>query len=645
MWNKKHSPRLALRPCALLLLAMLITSSLTPSAVAGHQPEHVRVLIAFAGPPGAAEQALVRRAGGQVRYTYGIVNAIAAGMPEAAIEGISRHRGVLRVEPDLMMRALDQELDNAWGVTRIGAGEVHAAPTAPNTGTGIRIAIIDSGIDFTHPGLDDNYAGGFNFINPNDNPYDVYGHGTHVAGTACAEDNDNGDPLGPYGVVGVAPACDLYSLRVLDDNGYGYASDLIGALDWAVANSIQVANLSLGWDRDPGQTVEQAFIAAEEADIVIVAAACNNGNPPGKGENVCWPSKYSSVIAVAATDANDRRATFSSTGTEVELAAPGVSVLSTWNGDTSYANPQPVCREEEERTACYKYGSGTSMASPHVAGTAALILAAGIEDANGNGRVNDEVRRLLIETSEDLGTEGWDPHYGYGLVRADWAVAAIGGTEPTDSPPTVDIVNPAQGATVAGTVTIQVAADDAEDAAGSLAVEIAIDGNSAQASYSADSDRYELTWNTATYSDGGHTISASATDSGNHVSTAAPVTVTVNNSSPEESVHIGDLDGAAVSYGNTWAAIVTLEVHDSHHSPVVGAVVVGDWGSGGSGSGACTTNDSGTCTVVSDAVHKRYSSVTFTVDNLTVAGYIYDPAANHDPDGDSTGSAIVISKP
>ena len=417
-------PSLAARShlLAFILVCALLIPTAAPARAVG-PPERVRVLISFDGRPGAAEEALVRGAGGSSRYTYTIVDAIAASVPEAALAGLRARPRVRLVEPDLPMHAMevyDIELDNAWGVKRIGAGDVHEK--SGNKGHDVSIAIIDSGVDYLHPDLDENYRGGWDFVADDADPMDVYGHGTHVAGTACAEDNDNGTLDGPYGVVGVAPECDLYALRVLNDAGWGNSSELIAALQWAVDHGIQVANLSLGWDQNPGELVAQAFAAAETAGMVIVAAACNNGTRSGRGETVCWPAKYPSVIAVAATDNADRRATFSSTGAEVELAAPGVSVFSTWNDDSSYSDPQPVCRAEENMTACYKFGSGTSMASPHVAGVAALVIAAGI--ASGDPLTNDEVRQRLIDTATDLGAAGWDPQYGYGLVNA-YAAASL----------------------------------------------------------------------------------------------------------------------------------------------------------------------------------------------------------------------------
>jgi subtilisin len=495
----------ALATCV-LLVALL--SGLFAHPAWGQQPERVKVLVAFGHQPGPAEEALVRGMGGSVKYRYHLVPAIAATLPQPAISALEANPRVTRVEPDLQMRALEivpgAELENSWGVKRIGAGTVHASG---NKGDGIKLAIIDSGINYNHPDLTANYAGGDDFVELDGDPMDVYGHGTHVAGTACAEDNDNGDPDGPYGVVGVAPACDLYGLKVLDDGGWGYASDLIAAMQWAVDNGIQVANLSLGWDQNPGDNVKLAFDNAYAAGMVIVAAACNNGNRPGRGDNVCYPALYDSVIAVAATDSSDRRASFSSTGDQVELAAPGVAVLSTWNDDTGYYDPQPVCSPVDG--ACYKLGSGTSMASPHVAGTAALILAA------EPGLTNDDVRARLIATADDLGDAGWDPWYGWGLVDADEAAPP-----PANDAPVVAITSPVDGAEFASgaTITFEGTAGDTEDGDLTAGLEwtSSIDDQiGTGGSFTLDS-----------LSDGVHTITAKVTDSGGRTGSAS-VSITV----------------------------------------------------------------------------------------------------------------------
>ena len=378
---------------------------------AARNDNRVDVFVSFDGTPGFADAALIRAFGGRVSYVYSITPAIAANIPEVAINGLLRNPHVTAVELDSEVYAADPELDNSWGVKRIGAGTVH---DGGNKGLGVKIGIIDSGINYNHPDLTDNFDSlnrGYDFVQNDNDPMDVYGHGTHVAGTACAEDND-------FGVVGVAPNCALYSLRVLNNDGVGSWSATIAAMDWAVKNGMQVVNLSLGSSRDPGTAVKTAFDNAEKAGLVIVAAAGNSGNKAGKGDNIIYPAKYASVIAVGATtDSTDnKRASFSSTGSTLELMAPGVSVLSTWNDSISYLNPQPFCLDS---VCYYKYGSGTSMASPHVAGVAALVIAAGVPDYNGDGVINNrDVRAILDATATDLGAAGKDAQYGYGLVNA-----------------------------------------------------------------------------------------------------------------------------------------------------------------------------------------------------------------------------------
>jgi subtilisin family serine protease len=349
-----------------------------------------RVLIGFNGQP---DSALVAAVGGTIRYVYQLVPAIAATVPEAAVDLLRANPAVAYVEEDAQVVAVDAELDNTWGVKRIGGGVVH---DAGNRGAGVKVAILDTGMDYTHPDLDGNYAGGFDFVNNDPNPMDDHGHGTHVAGTVGAEDNG-------VGVVGVAPQVRLYALKVLNGAGNGFSSDVIAALQWCVNNGIRVTNNSYGsLIVAEVITLQAAFDNSAAAGVLHVAAAGNSGNALGTGDNVVFPARYASVIAVAATDWNNARASFSSTGPDVELAAPGVAVTSTL------------------RNGGYNAQSGTSMASPHVAGTAALIIASGVSGPNA-------VRQRLQQTADDLSLPGRDPQYGFGLVDADGAVLGEGG--------------------------------------------------------------------------------------------------------------------------------------------------------------------------------------------------------------------------
>ena len=376
------------------LILALMAGLLGSPGLAAAPAEKADVFIVFSRQPGSAEAAIVRGAGGDIRYTYWLVPAIAASVPKAAIDGLARNPRVTVIEPILDVYALDTELDNTWGVKRIGAGVVHDANDA---GSGVKVAVIDTGIDYSHTELADNYAGGYDFVNDDSNPMDDNGHGTHVAGTIAAADNDTG-------VVGVAPEASVYALKVLGANGSGSFDDVIAALQWAVANGIQITNNSYGSSGDPGTAVKAAFDNAYAAGVLHIASAGNSGNRRGVGDNVGYPAKYDSVIAVAASDANDQRASFSSTGPAVELIAPGVSIKSTYPGNL------------------YAIASGTSMASPHVAGTTALVLAANA------GLTNVQVRSILQSTAEDLGLPA--EHQGYGLVRADLAVDEAPGGEP-----------------------------------------------------------------------------------------------------------------------------------------------------------------------------------------------------------------------
>ena len=384
----------------------------------------VDVLIGFTSTPGPNEQALVRGHGGSIKHSFRLVPAIAANISEAAIAGLLRNPHVTGIDLDGTVYAIDAELDNTWGVKRIGAGTVHLDG---NKGTGVKVAIIDSGIDYTHPDLDANFAGGHDFVNGDTDPMDDNGHGTHVAGTVAAKDDN-------VGVVGVAPEVRLYALKVLSSSGSGSWSNVIAALEWTVNNGVHIANLSLGSSVDPGDIVASAFENTETAGVVVVAAAGNSGNRSGRGEKIGYPAVYESVIAVGATDKNDKRASFSSTGSELELMAPGVTINSTKLGGG------------------YVEFNGTSMASPHVAGSAALVIAAGITDTNGNGRINDEVRQVMNNTAEDLGDTGRDSKYGYGLVSV---VAAVASVAPPVAAGTIngtvtdaDTLNPIAGVTV-----------------------------------------------------------------------------------------------------------------------------------------------------------------------------------------------------
>jgi subtilisin len=570
------------------LLAICVLSVGLAIAATGNGAglDRVPVLIGFKQVPGPSERALVRSNGGVIKYSYTLVPAIAASIPEPAIEGLAHNPNVTVVEPDVEVHAIDEELDRSWGVKRIGAGTVHAAG---NGGAEVKVAIIDTGIDYSHPDLDGNYQGGKDFVNNDTDPMDDNGHGTHCAGIVAAEDDGSG-------VVGVAPQANLYALKVLDSGGSGYFSDVIAALQWAVDNDIEVTSNSYGSSRDPGSLVQAAFDNAASAGIVNVCAAGNSGRRNGTGDTVEYPAKYASCIAVAATDSGDSRAYFSSTGPEVELAAPGVYIYSTYLGG-------------------YATLSGTSMACPHVAGTAALVIAAGIGD----------VRTQLQQTADDLGAAGRDPLYGYGLVNA---AAAVG----TSTLPPADTIPPAAptGLTASagdGMVSLDWKDNTESDLAGYNVYRSTSSGGSySEIATLVTANHYEDTAvsNGTTY----YYVVTASDASFNESSTSSEAFATPQASGGGGgTMHVSAIDMTSTAAGPNYFVYTTVTIVDESGSPVPSATVdltmtLPD----GSASGYGTTSTDGTVTFKLKS--RQTGTYTSEVTNVTHATLTYDSSAN-----------------
>jgi subtilisin family serine protease len=359
-----------------------------------------KIVVFQTGLNDAVKDEIIAYAGGAKLKNLDLISAKAVWVPDrAAAAKLASYPGVVRLDDDVVVEALVRKEGAKangpvsqptevlpWGIDRINAELVWPSGNAANP---IKVGIIDTGISNKHPDLLANIKGGVNTINPLKGWNDDNGHGSHVAGIVAALDND-------IGVVGVGPQIDLYAIKVLGANGSGYLSDVIEGIQWAIANNMQVINMSLGIASDV-QSFHDTVIAAKNAGIVVVAAAGNSGGA------VNFPAAYPEVIAVSATDKNNVLASWSSRGPEVDLSAPGVDIYSTYKG-TGYAT-----------------FSGTSMAAPHVAGSAALVLntPVGAYDLNTNGKWDpDEVQKKLQDTAVDLGNPGFDNLYGWGLVNS-----------------------------------------------------------------------------------------------------------------------------------------------------------------------------------------------------------------------------------
>ncbi|HET7702552.1 MAG TPA: Ig-like domain-containing protein [Candidatus Limnocylindrales bacterium] len=445
---RRHRLARAIGPA--VAVVALLGAAVGPAAAApasgSSATDKVKAIVLFDTKPGKAARQAVERAGGMVRETLGLVNGLAVDLPRGQLKALAKADHVQKVELDVRLKALDHagstgdhEYENAWGVEHIGAKAVHDAGFR---GQGVKVAVIDTGIDYIHDDPDDNpyvvdpefnsnYRGGYDWINNDADPMDDHGHGTHVAGSLAAEKNG-------YLVVGVAPAVDLYALKILGANGEGDGSNLILALQWALDNNIDIVNMSLG-THEVSAALEAAVARAADQGLLMVAASGNTVTFQELlyGCPVAYPGAYPDVLSTTFTNGNDALTGYSCTGPEVDFASPGDSIFS----------PVPV----GSCAMCSPYGyaaaSGTSMASPHLAGSVALLLSAGLTDTGPAGLI-DDVRNQLCATAN----QGWgvqtgfgggtpippsDPRYadyfGCGVIDADEAVL---GLNPPPPPPT-----------------------------------------------------------------------------------------------------------------------------------------------------------------------------------------------------------------
>ncbi|WP_306059735.1 S8 family peptidase [Natronococcus wangiae] len=317
-------------------------------------------------------------------------DAMTITVPEQAISGLQRNPNVRYVEENGEMHAFDQT--TPWGVERVGAPAAHDADEG---GAGADIAIIDTGVDSTHEALQGVLGEGASFTgcgglacllggNGNDcnrSWDDDNDHGTHCAGTAVAPDDGTG-------VVGVATAATLHAVKVLDCLGTGTNSDIAAGIEYTADQGWDVASMSLGGAQS--DVVSDACTYAHDRGVFVVAAAGNDGECT---DCVGYPAAEPNVVAVSATTESDEIASFSSTGPEIDIAAPGEDIYSTVADG-------------------YDTFSGTSMACPHVAGAAGHLMS--------NGYTNEEARTRLQETAEDIGLE--DTEQGHGLLDVAAAV-------------------------------------------------------------------------------------------------------------------------------------------------------------------------------------------------------------------------------
>lgn len=398
----------------LTLAALILAPIFTVSA------PNISTIVAFSD--GKYEPGLIPQLGGKIiseSKSLGMVHAIipllqyTRLMADPSVEFVELDREVSIVSSDYLESA---EYDESWGIEVIGAEAAHSSEF---TGEGIKVAVLDTGVDYRHPELSPNYNGGYDFVNDDDDPMDDNGHGTHVAGIIAAVRDGNG-------VLGVAPEADIYAVKVSDSRGKGSFGGLVKGIDWAIEHDIDIVTMSITGTGGTRALQKAVNLAYDEYGMLLVAAVGNGGSG-----DVLYPAAYDAVIGVGSVTGENEKSSFSRSGDEVELVAPGSGIKSATIGDK------------------YRISSGTSMATPFVTGALALVLQSNeqawkdMDIVNGDGEwTNDEVRGVLRETATDLGEEGTDEDFGYGLVNLQFPDEIANPETNPESIDEGDVINP-----------------------------------------------------------------------------------------------------------------------------------------------------------------------------------------------------------
>ncbi|HKQ48942.1 MAG TPA: S8 family serine peptidase [Phycisphaerae bacterium] len=451
-----------------------------------------RVILKF--KPGASDagkqRAVGRAVGARAAAEIPQLGVTILELPATASETAQMH--ALRLEPEVEFAELDRVYPPAdllpndywyfgqWHLPKIAAPIAWGATTG---NSGVIIAICDTGIDSTHPDLASKLVPGWNVYSNDADLTDQTGHGTSVAGAAAAASNNN------VGVASPAWGCPIMPIRVSNSTGMATSTMIATGILWAADHGAKVVNVSF-YGVNGDATVTSAAQYLQGRGGVMTAAAGNDGLFYSAADN-----PY--ILAVGATGSDDVLASFSSRGNYIDLTAPGAGIYTTARGGG------------------YGSATGTSFSAPIAAGVAALVMSVRPELSP------DQVQAVLKQSANDLGTTGWDSSYGWGRVNAAQAVAlaAIYGGDTTL--PTVSFSTPASGAGVSGTITVQVSA---ADNVGVASVKLFIDGTY----FATASAPYAISWNTALFPNGAHTLLATATDAAGNMAVAQR-SVTVNN--------------------------------------------------------------------------------------------------------------------
>ena len=622
---------------AVLILTLVLGAFASMPVQSASDDNNVRVLVQFQpGTRGAVEKSL-KGIGAEFHYTFDELNAFAVTVPAAALNGLTKNPNVVLVEEDAPRFPIGIEKSSSatvaaltgqtvpYGVDMVQARDVwdtnrdSVVDSGAVTGANRKICIIDSGFYTGHEDLQGVNVSGYSGNLPWN--VDGSGHGTHVSGTIVAVNN-------ALGVIGVTPGTvQVYMVRVFGDDGaWAYSSTLIDAANKCAAAGANIISMSLGGARQ-NTTERRGFDSLYAKGILSIAAAGNEQvETPGA---YSYPASYSSVVSVAAIDENKVIADFSLVNDQVELAAPGVGVLST----VPYLDSTSLTVD------------GVAYAASHIEYSArgnatGALVNGGLCDATGSwsGKV------VLCERGViDFYTKVMN------VQNSGGAAAVIYNNVPGGF---LGTLGEGYSSTIIGISLSQ------EDGQYLVANKLGTDAT-ISSTYTAPASSYEyydgtsmatphasavaaLVWSadpTATNVEVRNALTSSAEDLGTAgrdvyygfglVQAAdAIVALTGGGGTTDGEIHVAALTSTKTLSRNKWTATVTTSVKDANDAPVTGVVVSGAWSNGFTGTGTCTTGSTGTCSITSGSMKLTVPSVLFTVTNLSLTGYTYNPAAN-----------------
>lgn len=632
-----------------VLILALVLSAASPG-LTGSDAGKARVWVQFApGAKGQVENAL-SAAKAEFHYTFDDLDAFVVSVPEAALSGLAKNPNIVLIEEDAVRLPIGIEKSQAlpaesvlpeqvvpYGIDMVQARDVWDADrdgtvdTGAPTGSGPKLCIIDSGLYTGHEDFQGLNVAGYAGNLPWN--MDGFGHGSHVAGTIAAVNN-------ALGVVGVTPGTvELYIVRVFGDDGaWAYSSTLADAANRCSAAGANIISMSLGGARS--STLEKrTFNTLYSNGILSIAAAGNEGTSA-----YSYPASYDSVVSVAAIDSSKAVADFSQYNDQVELAAPGVGVLST----LPYIDFSTITVEGASYTGGHIEYAGRGTAS------GALV------DGGLCGTAGDWTGKVVLceRGTYDFYTKVMSVQNGGGAAAVIYNNVPGGflGTLGEGNSSNIVAISLSQedgqflvanklgiAGTVESTITQPASGYEAWDGTSMATPHVSAVAALVWSAEPAATNAQIRSALTATAQD----LGAAGRDvyyGYGLVQAKAAIESLVGSGGTTTTVHVADLDSAKTFSKNKWTATVTIKVVDQSGAPVSGAVVTGGWSAGYTGTGTCTTTTAGTCSVTTGSMKLTVTSVTFTVNGVTGTGLTYDSAANSDPDGDSNGTVITIVK-